>query len=272
MSDDGRAGVDGAHEAGGDDGGGAGSDGGFDRSLADLMAGVAVVFLLLAAIFILRANQAKQEAVAAKDVAVAQKRQLEERVDGQKEKVSRALAKLHDELTALDRRMGGGFLKVSDVPKNGLNELDVEFVNFTFDFGRCRTPDKKLPILHSGAVPMVHSICDAVATIQGAGAQPSIVLEGHTDDRPFSVSSPECGVVSAKGSAFDNNVRASASRAQSVFFTIRNELTHSPAQLQCLDRYFVVSGRGQASPLRPDNPSSEANRRLVIHVRGDLRL
>jgi hypothetical protein len=238
----------------------------FDRSLTDLMAGVAVVFLLLAVVFILKANKAARKAEEESKKAV-------EQVAGQRDTVETTLTHLHGQLAALNARMDGGFLTLSELPDGGLRSLEIEFDQFAFGFGRCATPADKVEMLQHGALPLVEDICGSAAAMADGGAEPSIVLEGHTDDRRFATRSPECGVTSVlPGLEFDNNVRASAARAQSVFFTIRDKVRESPEALQCLDKYFVVAGRGQAAPKHPEDPSRSDNRRLVIRVRGDLRL
>ena len=71
---------------------------------------------------------------------------------------------------------------------------------------------------------------------------------------------------------FENNVRLSAARAQEVFFRLRDQLVDAGTELGCLDENFVVSGRGEAAPRDKAHPDDPSNRRLVIRVRGDLKL
>src|SRR5690606_4141772 len=116
-------------------------------------------------------------------------------------------------------------------------------------------------------------VCRAVVGMREAGAEPSIILEGHTDDRPFLWTSRVCGVSHGVAAySFENNVRASAARAHEVFFTIRQQLLEADYERTCLDSNFIVSGRGQTAPRPGTAPEDGANRRLVIRVRGDLRL
>ncbi|QSQ21751.1 hypothetical protein JY651_42470 [Pyxidicoccus parkwayensis] len=236
-----------------------------ERSLADLMAGVAVVFLLLAVIFILEARKQQQAAIQEKEAAIG-------KVDSQKEGVQASLVALRADLVTLDATLDGGFISLSGLD-GGVNSLEIEFKNLQFGLGQCRTPPAYVSQFERGAVPLIHRVCEAVDAMRDAGAEPTIILEGHTDDRPFLGTSNECGVRNGVASAsFENNVRASSARAQEVFFTVRSQLADAGYERECLDSNFVVSGRGETAP-RPGMSSSEpANRRLVIRVRGDLRL
>lgn len=243
------------------------SDSRYERSFTDLMAGVAVVFLLLAVIFIREADRRRVDAEKAKEKVVSA-------VDGQKESVTRSLIALHQQLKVLDAEMDGGFVRLSALGDGGINSLEIEFKELQFASGKCQTPSAYVPQLRQGARGLVQTICRTIDDIRDAGARPSIILEGHTDDVAFTMASPECGVffTSDPRLAFENNVRASSARAQSVFFTLRSEVADAGGIATCLDDNFVVSGRGQAAPLDPRAPGDDANRRLVIRVRGDLSL
>ncbi|MCP3061109.1 hypothetical protein LXT21_20215 [Myxococcus sp. K38C18041901] len=229
------------------------------------MAGVAVVFLLLAVIFILEAHQQREAAIRDKEAAI-------EKVDSQKEGVEESLYALHSSLQVLDAELGGGFIALSELD-GGVNALEIEFKNMQFELGQCRTPPAYVEQFERGAGPLIHRVCEAVNAMRDAGAEPSIILEGHTDDRPFLGTSSECGVRDGVVQhSFENNVRASAARAQEVFFTVRKQLRDAGEDRDCFDSNFVVSGRGQTAP-RPGADGGDAeNRRLVIRVRGDLRL
>ncbi|MBZ4401110.1 hypothetical protein OWM54_08215 [Myxococcus sp. MISCRS1] len=238
---------------------------GSEKSLADLMAGVAVVFLLLAVIFILEAHQQREAAIRDKEAAI-------EKVDSQKEGVEKSLSRLRSDLLQLDAKLDGGFIALSGLD-GGVNALEIEFKNLQFALGKCQTPRTYVGQFDDGAVDLIEQVCLAVDDMRDAGAEPSIILEGHTDDRPFLGTSSECGVRDGVVEySFENNVRASAARAQEVFFTVRNRLPEGSKARTCFDSNFVVSGRGQMAP-RPGADGGDAeNRRLVIRVRGDLRL
>ncbi|QDE86673.1 hypothetical protein [Myxococcus xanthus] len=238
---------------------------GSEKSLADLMAGVAVVFLLLAVIFILEAHEQREAAIRDKEAAI-------EKVDSQKEGVQESLIALREDLISLDATLDGGFIALSGLD-GGVNALEIEFKNMQFGLGQCRTPPAYVEQFERGAVPLIHRVCQAVDAMRDAGAEPSIILEGHTDDRPFLGTSWECGVREGVAQfSFENNVRASAARAQEVFFTVRKQLRDAGYERDCFDSNFVVSGRGQTAPRLGTDGSEPSNRRLVIRVRGDLRL
>lgn len=238
---------------------------GSEKSLADLMAGVAVVFLLLAVIFILEAREQREAAIREKEAAI-------ERVDSQKEGVQESLVALREDLVILDAELDGGFIALSGLD-GGVNSLEIEFKNLQFGLGQCRTPSAYVEQFERGAIPLIHRVCQAVDAMRDAGAEPSIILEGHTDDRPFLGTSWECGVRNGVAQfSFENNVRASAARAQEVFFTVRSQLRDAGYERDCFDANFVVSGRGQTAPRPGTEGHDSSNRRLVIRVRGDLRL
>ncbi|MCY1019356.1 hypothetical protein [Pyxidicoccus sp. MSG2] len=242
-----------------------GSGDGSERSLADLMAGVAVVFLMLAVIFILEARKQQEAAIQEKEAALG-------RVDSQKEGVQASLLALREDLVTLDATLDGGFISLSGLD-GGVNSLEIEFKNLQFGLGQCRTPSAYVEQFERGAVPLIRRVCEAVDAMRDAGAEPTIILEGHTDDRPFLGTSGECGVRNGiTAVSFENNVRASAARAQEVFFTVRSQLTDAGYERECLDANFVVSGRGQTAPRTGVEANDPTNRRLVIRVRGDLRL
>jgi flagellar motor protein MotB len=232
------------------------SNGKYDRSLTDLMAGAAVVFLLMAVIFIRKSEAERQVKV-----------EKGEKVENQQEQVEASLVKLKTALEQLNEQIGGRFLQVS---QQG-NTLEIQFSDLKFKLGKCETPPEYATLLRDSAVKIVGTVCSALEEMRRVGAFPSIVLEGHTDDRPFSIHSSECGVGRPNyKDGFEDNVRASAARAQSVFFTLREGLASDPEERNCLDKHFVVSGRGQAAPVDPEHP--DRNRRTIIRVRGDLRL
>jgi len=237
----------------------------YERSLTDLMAGIAVVFLLLAVIFIRKANQERQAAVDEKNQKVG-------KIDFEKMAVESSLIELHGRLGQLNEHMGGSFLELSAMDA-GVAALEIEFKDLQFGLGKCKTPSNYQDQLRTGAVSLIREICGTVDSIRDAGAEATIILEGHTDNRRFMLRSSECGVLSPTDQLrFQNNVRASAARAQEVFFTIRDELADAGYERRCLDENFVVSGRGEAAPRPKTEASDQSNRRLVIRVRGDLRL
>ncbi len=241
----------------------------FDRSFADLMAGVAVVFLLMAVMFIRKVNAEKEKVK--QDLSKATQRI--DKSQERREKVHKSIAELREKLQALNERvnkeLGGNFINV----EAGEYALEVEFEELQFGRGRCTVPRTYANKLEGGAAQLVGTICDAVKAISDAGAKATIGLEGHTDNEPFVGKSAECGVTQSSAHlSFENNVRASAARAQSVFLSIRNALPEGSDARQCLDDNFVVSGRGEAAPIDKTHPEDERNRRLVIRVRGDLGL
>lgn len=242
-------------------------EGRFDRSFADLMAGVAVVFLLLAIIFMRQAAREREQAERERD---AQKQKVDA-VAQRRQEVETALASLREALANVARDDGSSVIRV--VEENGNpNVVEIEFTELTFGLGQCRPPSSYVSRVRASTVPLVSSICSTIRHFDELGARATITLEGHTDQRRFAARSVECGVLNpSEELRFENNVRASAARAQEVFFILRDELKKQQKldELTCLDRNFVVSGRGEAAPLAGIDPNDARQRRLIIRVQAE---
>lgn len=260
-------------------------EGDFSHSLTDLMSGVAVMFLVIAAIFMVQASQAKKN-------ALEQKRRAEElakrnEIDARKYK-------------EIDQRDQQGIKEIEDLRANLANNRNIELAydkkkdprlltivfnrdNLQFAPGKCEVSAEKRDTLRKTLQDIFPQICATV----GAGLEKSIALEGHTDNSPpFGA---ECGTTSPSEFcfsprnrldprctklSFENNVRLSGARAQYVFFHAREALQQDSAIAQCLDRNFMVAGRGPTEPLdggawdTQRTPLEDArNRRVVIKVR-----
>ena len=155
--------------------------------------------------------------------------------------------------------------------------------NLSFASGACEVDPATREAMRGTLKRIFPEICRAVGSV-GTGLQKSIALEGHTDNAPpLGVSC--AGVPSAsacyghkhddcKKQGFESNVQLSAARAQYVFFQARDVLRDDPAIASCLDRNFMVAGRGPMEPLDGgawdavrSAGDNEKNRRVVIKVR-----
>lgn len=260
-------------------------EGDFTHSLTDLMSGVAVMFLVIAAIFMVQASQAKKS-------ALQQKRRAEE------------LAKQHEvdasKYKEIDQRDQQGIKEIESLRASLANNKNIELAydrkkdprlltivfnrdNLQFAPGKCEVSAARRDALQATLREIFPQICATV----GAGLEKSIALEGHTDNSP--PLGAECGTTSppmfcfspqnrqdprCTKLSFENNVRLSGARAQYVFFQARDALEQDPSIAQCLDRNFVVAGRGPTEPLDGGawrlrrSPAEDArNRRVVIKVR-----
>lgn len=255
---------------------------GFSHSMTDLMAGVAVTFLLIAAIFM---------------VQVA-------RSDAKQKEEGRKASERLSEIKSTDAKAKDVLLQLRDILKantdlKGLELLydpdqDPFLLTIVLDRGRLRFAIGDCAILEETRAAMATSfgvifgsVCEAAETnlIQ------SITLEGHTDNRPFFPGERICGIErSHRGCTntpdepacaavgFENNVRLSAARAQNVFFEMRGLLGAQEKIARCLDTKFVVAGRGPVAPADGgdwkavrDEAQNERNRRVVIKVRAIAR-
>lgn len=258
----------------------------FSHSLTDLMSGVAVMFLVIAAIFMVQASQARTKAQAqkARAEALAQQNAVDasryQELDAREQAGVREIEKLMASLASNSN------VELAYDPKRDPRLLTIVFNrdNLRFASGDCQVNDAAVEALRTTLRDIFPEICASV----GPGLQKSITLEGHTDNRaPLEA---RCGVALGAGCGpgsaasgvcktrnFENNVRLSAARAQYVFFQARDALRDDQLVAQCLDRNFLVAGRGPIEPLdgKPwdllRSPDDDArNRRVVIKVRVSL--
>lgn len=244
----------------------------FAHSMTDLMSGVAVMFLVIAAIFMVQAAKARQRAHEARSQAeqeanergeVAKKyEELEKREKGGEEELAWLKAKLEH---------------ISSVKTESPNPrlLTIIFTQDVLHFKEndCKVDAQALSSLRQTLLEIFPHICASVAH----GLEKSITLEGHTDNKP--PRDARCGVMPGRP-GFENNVRLSAARAQYVFFQARDalrELQGDNLVETCLDRHFLVAGRGPSEPLddlpwdaRRSEEANKRNRRVVIKVRIDV--
>lgn len=261
-------------------------EGDFAHSLTDLMSGVAVMFLVIAAIFMVQASQAKKQALklAAKNEDVAKKN--EEFAQKFKEIDQRDQQGIQEIETLRDRLAGNQDIELVYDKQKDPRLLTIVFSreNLRFDSGACEVGASTRDALRNTLKDIFPKIC---ATVEAgrSGLQKSIALEGHTDNEaPLGVSCRGVAIASAcftnrsgaacKQQGFESNVLLSAARAQFVFFQARDVLKDDVAVAQCLDRNFMVAGRGPMDPLdggawdkvRPP-AENDKNRRVVIKVR-----
>jgi flagellar motor protein MotB len=257
----------------------------FAHSLTDLMSGVAVMFLVIAAIFMVQASQAKKRA---QRLAEENRRAAEQnKIDAQKYKeIDQRDQQGIEEIDALRTRLAANrdIELVYDKRKDP-RLLTIVFSrdNLSFASGACDVDTATREAMRGTLKRIFPEICRTVGSL-GTGLQKSITLEGHTDNAaPLGVSC--AGVPSAsacfgrkqdvcKKQGFESNVQLSAARAQYVFFQARDALKDDPVIASCLDRNFMVAGRGPMDPLDGgawdavrSASDNEKNRRVVIKVR-----
>ncbi len=210
----------------------------FSHSMTDLMASVAVTFLLIAAIFILRASDANRE----------NQQRLQKVEDIRKQSLDaldefvRNLATQPELRDAVHNDKADRFLVTVEFPAHALY-----FRTGSYELVEDAKEQLIAPLEH-----VVRLVCGIDETLTN-----SIMLEGHTD----------------REGGYEMNVRLSAQRAQTVYFEVRNRLDDMARR--CIDARFAVSGRG---PVQPRDPlqrwdderrpiKSDADRRVVLKVR-----
>ncbi|NOU34904.1 MAG: hypothetical protein HOO96_43990 [Polyangiaceae bacterium] len=209
--------------------------------MTDLMAGVAVTFLLLAAIFMIQAGRAN----AAAQHEAERARSVVKKTETRDIDVRKRLRDLGEKI--------GPIAKIDDHDPF-LLVVTFQAVQW-FETGQCDLVPAVVRNIQDKVVPVFKTVCASQASDID-----SIVLEGHTDPMPFIDGSKRCGAVdlcltgnpvTCAETGFRNNVRLSAARAQEVFFEARKEIESTDHELirSCLDKYVVVAGRGPADTL-----------------------
>jgi flagellar motor protein MotB len=240
---------------------------GFAHSMTDLMAGVAVTFLILAAIFMVQASNGKRVIQDKAQQATEDQKKLQALKDVD-EASKKALALLKGTLDSSQY--------TTKTDKNDPFLLIVTFDSESlFSANECTLNAKAKENVATKVYGAFKAVCDPNLRAH----LHSIVLEGHTDSTPF-FGSRRCGAidgcehVDCPEEGFRNNVRLSAARAQEVFFEARNVMKERDAALmtECLDKYFSVVGRGPVEPAdgttwRPDAGPQPKDRRVVMKVR-----
>lgn len=245
-------------------------DGGLSHSMTDLMSGVAVTFLLIAAIFMVQAfaariREAESERKAQEQLALIQAEDQDAR--GFLDKLQEYFDH-EDSLRAIveasyDARVDPYLLT-----------LTLNRERFFFASTQCDLSEEVTQAVREGLRKAVKAVC----TASDAGNQLlSINLEGHTDVQPFFPRRPQCGAVpthctdatdpQCAAIGFENNVRLSGERAQRLFFALRSSVGDDAELAQCLDRWFVVSGRGQVEATGKDEETRRRDRRVVLRIR-----
>jgi len=255
----------------------------FAHSMTDLMAGVAVTFLLIAVIFMVQVARRDSEEKEEGRRASEQLRQI----TTTDQLAIAALLGLRDSLVEDPNLQGVVELLYDENKDPFLLTLVLDRGRLRFDAGQCTIRSDTHEALESSFKDIFGRVCEVAESdlIQ------SITLEGHTDNRPFFPAERACGVEPERkgcGPAsidavclalgFANNVRLSAARAQNVFFEMRELLGDRPDIARCLDTKFVVAGRGPVEPIdgrdwhaRRTEQEHEKNRRVVIKVRAVAR-
>lgn len=245
-------------------------DGDFGHAMTDLMSGVAVTFLLLAAIFMVQAfaariREAESERKAQEQLALIQA----------EDQGARSFLNQLQEFFAHDNSLRSVVEASYDASVDPyLLTLTLNRERFFFASTQCELSDSVVHSVRDGLRSAVKAVCSAT----GSGTRLlSINLEGHTDEQPFFPKNPQCGAVPSGCSAasdarcaavgFENNVRLSGERAQRLFFTLRSNVGDDAELAQCLDRWFVVSGRGPVEARGVDEETRRRDRRVVLRVR-----
>jgi flagellar motor protein MotB len=247
------------------------------------MAGVAAIFLLIAVVFIL----------------VAAKRG--ERAESQIAEFERLKRTTLDRLNSMRQALQNDdslrdAISVEDDVKGRDPFLVVVVFNrrrLSFESAQCDLLAEHRQMITEVAPRVLTHVCDAAdprrAEALRSRARISMTLEGHTDRRPFQAITRGCGIdrpeLTARCSqnsatsfceriGFENNVRLSGARAQNVFFAMQTAVAQDDRLSACLERNFVVAGRGPVDP-RDGQPWAEQrteaedadNRRVLLKIR-----
>ena len=220
----------------------------FLRSQADLMAGVAGVFFVLMAVFL--------TIVAARNLEDKKALEKYEHIDKSEQEASAAVVNALEGIkTDLEQiNPGGASISGNELVIN----LDPGGELLKFESGddelpcdtRERTRNKMKDILNTTCAGIMASKVRLIYRI---------VLEGHTDNKPVTndlVQVNHCGAqprslkpTDQRVRAFGGNVALSSRRAVNVLRLVVEDVDTSEVLRNCVDTYFLVSGRGPVDPL-----------------------
>lgn len=223
----------------------------FLRAQADLMAGVAGVFFVLMAVFLAIVAARNRE----DKMKLAEYQTLDKSEKEAKAAVAQALKAIQDELDKINP--GGAAIIGNELVIN----LDPGDTLLKFKSGDdelpCDTRDAALQKLKE----VLKKTCSFIMGSKKVPLIYRIVLEGHTDNKAVTkdlVLANQCGTAShpAKPSkeprvrAFGGNVALSSRRAVNVLRLLVEDADPGTDKLRdCVDKYFLVSGRGPVDPL-----------------------
>ena len=241
----------------------------FSHSITDLMSGVAATFLLIAAIFMVQAFVARTKEAAA-----------EQRTRDELERIQSKDHEAREFLQTLLPRFEKDPVVEPEYDANRdpyLLVLTLKRDRFLFPAEGCELDAGMRRAVQTDLRAAVKAVCTATGARERIE---SISMEGHTDARPFFPHNSRCGATAAGWCTssnqtdcpligFANNVRLSGARAQNVFFELRESIGNDAPLAQCLDRFFVVAGRGpvEAKAQFSDHAGRQLDRRVVIKVR-----
>jgi len=198
-------------------------------SIADLMAGVMAVVMLLLVISVLQRTYAE----------VRHKQEKEQGAVSQKRQVTDLLKELQQSL----QNQGSGGLVAFDVDAGKITLRDNIF-------------DKGSACVTQQAQGALKSIEARIATFLAQSRQGQIMVEGHTDSlpvtRPVTDFARFCTV-------YDDNYTLSAARAREARRLLIGVVKEDEA------RRVVVAGYGDSHPLTGINPADARNRRVEVH-------
>ena len=223
----------------------------YSASFTDLMASLAVVFLILAGGVTILLTLKRKSAVGEHSIVLVKR---------------------------ISEIIGKQFPNVNVIPDG--NTVRVVFANVKtdnnsslfFDLNKYQLGPGQAKFVATTVTKIVEAAC-SIRETEGSRVN-LIVLEGHTDSS-FNPIGEGCqsGVTSGnKDKSFCNNVRLSSLRASEVFFHLRAASEIGSELESCIGKHFLVSGRGSAFPMnKKNNHESEINdddRRveLVFHL------
>ena len=260
----------------------------FSHSLTDLMAGVAAIFLLIAVVFILMA--AKREERESRE-----RQRFEDQIEDLQRFRKSVLVSLDSLGTAIESDLSlAAFVTIDKEARKNDPFLFVVVFNrqrLSFNPGVCALAPSQDEIVAQAAPRVLAHVCLFADEMRKSAterkrASISMTLEGHTDRHAFLPRRTGCGVDSGdclpddtsarcERVGFENNVRLSAARAQNVFFSMQRAVETDASISDCLERYFVVAGRGPVEPadghgawrLKRPEGDEDKNRRVILKIR-----
>ncbi|RYZ89404.1 MAG: hypothetical protein EOP06_09400 [Proteobacteria bacterium] len=225
----------------------------YSSSLADLMASVAAVFLIVAGVYIFQINKAKADS---KDEISKSRDELYKEIAKVLEiTIKGSNNRAENDCAVLDKSEDGKITVRFREPES----LTSSCVGLNFTSGSDLLSEVQTSFVRNRLSKVFKSICTEFtrsASVSEVKVSPikSVALVGHTDN---SVSRIERENLQRHMSKYDeadvsllSNLPLSSRRAQAVYMNARSELSSSSSStVECLDTLFSVSGKGPTEPL-----------------------
>ncbi|RME57833.1 hypothetical protein D6779_07820 [Candidatus Parcubacteria bacterium] len=235
-------------------------EGGYLASVSDLMAGLVFVFIITLMVYVINFQLATQKVKQQQDVIKKERDRLANVIDD----LTNTRRLRAEMLLRIQKELEAKGLRVEVDTEHGILHLTEDTLQF--ESGKAELPDDQKPRLEIVSKVLANVLpcytaappADHKCNPRYAGKLESILIEGHTDNIPYT-----------RG-RFRDNWDLSAQRAMYTYRTMVMEMQPELSQLRNTEGFpiFGVAGYGEGRPReghRHERPVSDpANRRIDI--------